>query len=157
MSGLSLDIDCPGSGTSALQLDCELPAQGSPLSMAPAAAAKRPAGLYRRPAATGTGSSIHSGAKTWQTGTVFTPTWQRRIGYVFQDARLFPHLSVQAEPGLRPARAPGQEQSTLAQVSDWLELQPICSRNAQQLSAGQKQRVAIARALLSAPRLLLAG
>ena len=79
---------------------------------------------------------------------------RRRIGVVFQDGRLFPHLSVQANLryGLRRA-APGT--IGLDDVIDLLGLSALLPRRPATLSGGERQRVAIGRALLSQPRLLL--
>lgn len=80
---------------------------------------------------------------------------QRRLGYVFQDARLFPHLSVAANLhyGLRRARGP--QRMTFDSVVALLGLESILERRPQQLSGGERQRVALGRALLSQPRALL--
>ncbi|MCP8686951.1 molybdenum ABC transporter ATP-binding protein ModC [Marinobacterium sedimentorum] len=77
---------------------------------------------------------------------------QRRIGYVFQDARLFPHYSV--EGNLRyGSRKPDPKQ--FADVIELLGIGPLLQRAPATLSGGERQRVAIGRALLSEPRLLL--
>jgi molybdate transport system ATP-binding protein len=77
------------------------------------------------------------------------------VAYVFQDARLFPHLNVQQNLDYALARRSGKEGVSLQQVTQGLELGDLLRRQPGALSAGQKQRVAIGRALLSAPRLLL--
>jgi molybdate transport system ATP-binding protein len=84
------------------------------------------------------------------------PPEQRRIGYVFQDCLLFPHLSVERNLayglGRRERRAP---LITFDQAVELLDLRPLLARSPSTLSGGETQRVAIARALLSDPRLLL--
>lgn len=156
MSGLSLDIDYRAQPDFALQLACELPAQGITAVYGASGSGKTTlldciAGL-RRPES---GSSIHYRGEAWQQHNVFIPPWQRATGYVFQDARLFPHLSVKGNLDYAQHRAQGKSSANLQQVTELLELQPLLSRNSATLSAGQQQRVAIARALLNAPRLLL--
>ncbi|SFR00533.1 molybdenum ABC transporter ATP-binding protein [Poseidonocella sedimentorum] len=86
----------------------------------------------------------------------WVPAARRRIGYVFQDARLFPHLSVRQNLtyGQRFSPAPlGTAQS--ARIVEMLGLGALLTRRPGALSGGEKQRVAIGRALLSGPRLLL--
>jgi molybdate transport system ATP-binding protein len=84
------------------------------------------------------------------------PAEKRRIGYVFQDARLFPHLGVQGNLRYAERRAPaGSSRITSSQVVQLLGLQPLLQRRVHELSGGERQRVALARALLSQPRLLL--
>lgn len=86
------------------------------------------------------------------------PPEKRRLGYVFQDARLFPHLSVgdNLRFGLRfHASAAGRNKPDIADVADLLDIGPLLHRRPAHLSGGEKQRVAIGRALLCRPRLLL--
>ena len=80
---------------------------------------------------------------------------KRRIGYVFQDGRLFPHLSVARNIrfGGRFTKTPGTTPES--SVVDLLGLGPLMHRLPGDLSGGERQRVALARALLSSPRLLL--
>lgn len=80
---------------------------------------------------------------------------QRRIGYVFQDARLFPHLDVLANLHYGHRRAPQPHRIAAAPVIELLGLAPLLTRRPHQLSGGERQRVALGRALLSQPRLLL--
>ena len=87
---------------------------------------------------------------------IFLPPHRRRIGYVFQDGRLFPHLSVKGN--LRYGRLfakPGHADASFAEMVDLLDLGALLERGPAALSGGEKQRVAIGRALLSSPLLLL--
>jgi molybdate transport system ATP-binding protein len=84
------------------------------------------------------------------------PAYARRIGYVFQDARLFPHLSVRQNLLYGQWFAPRDTRAaSLDEVAELLDLTPLFSRATPQLSGGEKQRVAIGGALLSSPRLRL--
>ncbi|MGB8273861.1 MAG: molybdenum ABC transporter ATP-binding protein [Alphaproteobacteria bacterium] len=84
------------------------------------------------------------------------PPERRRIGYVFQEDRLFPHLSVKGNLryGLRQAKNGGRVVD-FDHVTAILGLGPLLARHPGSLSGGEKQRVAIGRALLTGPRLLL--
>ncbi|WP_148714095.1 molybdenum ABC transporter ATP-binding protein [Chitinolyticbacter meiyuanensis] len=98
------------------------------------------------------GSLTVNGAR-WQDGDAFVPTHQRSVGLVFQEASLFPHLSVRGNLEFGWTRAACQ--ADWHRVIDALDLSPLLERRTPQLSGGERQRVAIARALLAAPALLL--
>jgi molybdate transport system ATP-binding protein len=86
----------------------------------------------------------------------FVPTHQRPIGYVFQEASLFPHLSVQANLDYGRKRVPAaQQRVTQADAVALLGIGHLLGRMPDRLSGGERQRVAIARALLTSPSLLL--
>ena len=95
--------------------------------------------------------------EVWQDGKTFVPVHERPLGYVFQEASLFPHLSVRAnlEYGYRRI-APESRKVRPEQVIDWLGLAHLVDRrDATSLSGGERQRVAIGGALLVSPDLLL--
>ena len=87
---------------------------------------------------------------------VFVPRHRRRLGYVFQEGRLFPHLTVQQNLLYGRWFAPQSERrDDLDRVVDLLGIGALLERRPGRLSGGEKQRVAIGRALLANPRLLL--
>ena len=94
----------------------------------------------------------------WQDHTrgVWVPTWQRDLGYVFQEASLFEHLNVlqNVRYGLKRCHKPGGPQA-LEQAIGLLGIDHLMDRPIASLSGGERQRVAIARALATQPRLLL--
>lgn len=84
------------------------------------------------------------------------PPHQRRIGYVFQDARLFPHLSVRQNLDYgRRMNGFTHDASAEKHTIDLLDIGHLLDRRSAQLSGGERQRVALGRALLAKPRLLL--
>jgi molybdate transport system ATP-binding protein len=87
---------------------------------------------------------------------IHVPAYRRRIGYVFQDARLFPHLDVRQnlDYGRRMNRL-DDDPAQRARVTGLLDIGSLLDRRPGQLSGGERQRVALGRALLARPRLLL--
>jgi molybdate transport system ATP-binding protein len=87
---------------------------------------------------------------------IFLPPHRRRVGYVFQDSRLFSNLSVKANLLYgRLFTARKDRYGSVEEVVELLDLGKLLRRGVQALSGGEKQRVAIGRALLASPRLLL--
>ncbi len=87
---------------------------------------------------------------------IFVPRHRRRLGYVFQEGRLFPHLTVRQNLLYGRWFAPQAERrDELDSVVDLLGIATLLERRPARLSGGEKQRVAIGRALLASPRLLL--
>jgi len=140
-----------------LDVDLHLPARGVTALFGPSGCGKTTvlralAGLER---AVG---RVALGAEIWQDDAVrrFTPTHRRGIGYVIQEAALFPHLSVQGNLAYGERRiAAGERRVALDQVVALLGIGHLLKRRPGTLSGGERQRVAIARALATSPRLLL--
>jgi molybdate transport system ATP-binding protein len=86
---------------------------------------------------------------------VSVPVEQRRIGYVFQDGRLFPHMNVVGNLRYGLNRSPKDRFIAFDAVVDLLGLSRLLARRPHQLSGGERQRVGLGRALLSQPQLLL--
>jgi molybdate transport system ATP-binding protein len=86
---------------------------------------------------------------------VAVPVERRRIGYVFQDARLFPHLNVAGNLRYGEKRSRAPQIIGFEEVVALLGLGQLLRRRPRELSGGERQRVALGRALLSQPRLLL--
>ncbi|MEW5838540.1 MAG: molybdenum ABC transporter ATP-binding protein [Pseudomonadota bacterium] len=118
-----------------------------------------------------TRGSLHFNGERWQDGAWRLPTQQRDIGFVFQDAALFPHLSVRGNLEYALKRAPkaplslegrgaggeggkSPSSSDLEVMAERVGIAHKLDQSVTTLSGGEKQRVAIARALLSKPRLL---
>ncbi len=142
-------------GTFTLEADFHAPSRGVTAVFGPSGSGKTTllraiAGLERAPE-----GRVALDEAVWQDASVWLPTHRRPLGYVFQEASLFPHLTVRGnlEYGLR--RAPAGRALSLDAVADLLGVRPFLERDPGHLSGGERQRVAIARALLPGPRLLL--
>ena len=157
MSTLSLSVAISLDDFS-LQLSHDLPLSGITALFGTSGAGKTTllriiAGLESRARA-----QVTFDEEVWQTrdGTRFMSAHQRGVGYVFQDTRLFPHLTVAGNLAYADKRSSAFESAiTFDQVVAALELAPLLRRRPVSLSGGERQRVAIARALLTRPRLLL--
>jgi molybdate transport system ATP-binding protein len=109
------------------------------------------AGLYKA-----AGAIVKVNGDVWQDGRHFMPTHKRPLGYVFQEASLFPHLSVRRNLEYGWRRIPENERRIkFDDVVELLGIAPLMQRATVRLSGGERQRVAIARALLTSPKLLL--
>ena len=93
----------------------------------------------------------------WQDGGAFLPTHRRPLGYVFQEASLFPHLSVRGNLlfGAPKERVSDRPEIDFDEAIDLLGIRALLGHSPRHLSGGERQRVAIGRALLSQPSLLL--
>ena len=156
MKGLELRVNYKATSAFQLDIDCTVSEAGVTAIFGPSGSGKTTllnciAGL----SSAGPDSEIIYRGEVWQSGERFVQPWERGVALVFQDARLFPHLSVQQNLEYATKRQRRPSSISTANVVEWLSLEEILHQSATALSAGQKQRVAIARALLSAPRLLL--
>ena len=142
----------------ALDVDVQLPGRGVTAVFGPSGCGKTTllravAGLTRpRP------GRVMVAGQIWQDDATdtFVPTHRRALGYVFQEASLFEHLSVQGNLDFGLRRVPAaQRRVPLADAVELLGIGALLARRPTQLSGGERQRVAIARALATSPQLLL--
>lgn len=104
----------------------------------------------------GASGRVTYGDEVWLGDRSFMAPHRRGVGYVFQDARLFPHLDVEGNLRYAVRRSNGiDDRIGIDDVIAALDLQPLLSRRVGALSGGERQRVAIGRTLLTRPRLLL--
>ena len=108
------------------------------------------AGLERAPL-----GALTVNGEIWQNSGQWVPTHQRPIGYVFQEASLFPHLSVLGNLRYGMKRMSDPQRISLDHAIALLGIGHLLDRNPDRLSGGERQRVGIARALALSPRLLL--
>ncbi len=141
-----------------LQANLDVPAQGIIAIFGPSGCGKTTllrclAGLERAPI-----GSMLLGKHCWQDEKqkIFVPLSQRPIGYVFQEPRLFPHLTVKGNLQYGWKRiGESVRRITFDQVVEVLGITHLLERRPSLLSGGEQQRIAIGRALLTSPRLLL--
>ena len=140
-----------------LDVDLNLPARGVTALFGHSGSGKTTvlrcfAGLNRAPR----GRLVVEG-QVWQDEAqgIFLPTHARPLGLVFQEASLFPHLSVRKNLEYGMKRAGNKRGEGFDACVDLLGIRPLLDRAPERLSGGERQRVAIARALLTRPRLLL--
>ena len=151
---LQLMLDRPGFQ---LDLQCALPGAGVTALFGPSGCGKTTvlralAGLERAR------GRVQCGPAVWQDDAqqLFVPAHRRPVGYVIQEAALFPHLDVQRNLLYGHRRiAPSRRHIPVDHAVELLGIGALLQRSAATLSGGERQRVAIARALLTSPRLLL--
>ncbi len=140
-----------------LDVDLQMAGQGVTAVFGPSGSGKTTllrliAGLDRAP------GYLEVNGEIWQddTARLFLPTHKRALGYVFQEASLFAHLSARRNLEYGMKRVPSDERRVpMNRVLDLLGIGHLLDRMPESLSGGERQRVAIGRALLTSPRVLL--
>jgi molybdate transport system ATP-binding protein len=145
-------IDWPGFS---LDVDLALPGRGVTALFGHSGSGKTTllrclAGLERAPLGT-----LSVNGEVWQDAQRWLPTHRRPLGYVFQEASLFPHLSVLGNLRYGMKRADASQNPSLEQAIELLGIGQLLDRKPDRLSGGERSRVGIARALAVSPRLLL--
>ena len=140
-----------------LDVDLELPGQGITALFGHSGSGKTTllramAGLERTP---GGYFALHEAVWQDEARGHFLPPHRRALGVVFQEAGLFPHLSVRGNMEFGQRRSHASAPLPLPEMAELLGIAHLLERRPQQLSGGERQRVAIARALLAAPQVLL--
>lgn len=147
-----LRLDWPGF---TLDVDLSLPCHGVTALFGPSGSGKTTllrciAGLERAPQ-----GFLAVNGEIWQDGKHWLPTHMRPLGYVFQEASLFSHLSVMGNLRYGLKRLSDDQHKSLDQVIELLGIEHLLDRKPDRLSGGERQRVGIARALAVRPRILL--
>ena len=144
-------------GDFVLDVALDLPGRGVTALFGPSGSGKTTllrliAGLERAP------GRLEVNGEVWQDDAkrVFVPTHRRALGYVFQEANLFPHLTARSNLEYGMKRLPqAARRVDVEHVIALLGIGHLLERKPERLSGGEKQRVAIARALATSPRVLL--
>ena len=154
MIALRFDVARPGF---AMQVALELPGRGVTALFGHSGSGKTTilravAGLERH-----ANGYLEVNGDVWQDDArgIYVPTHRRALGYVFQEASLFTHLSVQGNLDFVRKRSKSQAPALFDHVLALLGIEHLLARRTTGLSGGERQRVAIARALLTQPKILL--